>query len=652
MKKLSPTDGMLPKIGWAALLLLILALSHNYNFLLFHTLAELFSILIAGGMFVLTWTTRDYRESGYLTFLGVSFLLVGGVDLLHTLAYKGMPIFPRYDANLPTQLWLLSRFIQSVSLLLAPLYVRRPIRATPLLLFYLSFTGLVLVSIFGGVFPAAYIEGSGLTPFKIASEWVFIAIFVAALGHMWLRRAEFSSGLRNLLSLSILFGILTEVAFMLYVGVFDLSNMLGHYIKIISFYFIYSAIIETGLRQPLDVVFRDAQQRQLELLRLNQQLETILSSIPVAMWIADRNGTILRKNQMADTIWGGDTPMADTVEEYAAYNGFWSDTGAPIQADEWALAVAVQQNRAVYNQFVDIQRFDGKMATIINSGVPIRDENGAVIGAVAISMDVTRQRQLEQQASQRARELAIAQESLRDYAARLEASNHELEQFAFVASHDLQEPLRKIRLFGARLNEKLSENPDEDVKDYLQRMVNSSERMQRLINDLLEYSRLNTRRAPFTTVDLNQVVNDVLGDLEVPIHQSGAQVEVNPLPVVQADRLQMHQMFQNLLSNALKFTQKDVPPVIAIGMDGADGAGTNNNVVMYVRDTGIGFNMQDFERILQPFQRLHGQSEYPGSGIGLAVVRKIVERHRGHITAESRPGEGTTFWITLPEKQS
>ncbi|MFW6358548.1 MAG: PAS domain S-box protein [Chroococcales cyanobacterium] len=241
----------------------------------------------------------------------------------------------------------------------------------------------------------------------------------------------------------------------------------------------------------------------------------------------------------------------------------------------------------------------------------------------------------------------------------LARSNTELHQFAYVASHDLQEPLRKIQAFGDRLTSKFGNVLNEQGQDYLERMQNAAGRMQILINDLLSLSRVTTKAQPFIPTNLNEIVAEVLGDLEIRIQQSQAQILVADLPTIEADPIQMRQLLQNGISNALKFHSPNIPPKIEIESQLLDvpsqkslsKTGVPQQCRLTISDNGIGFDEKYLDRIFNAFQRLHGRSEYEGTGIGLAICRKIVERHNGSITATSTPGQGTTFIVTLPVKQ-
>lgn len=240
-----------------------------------------------------------------------------------------------------------------------------------------------------------------------------------------------------------------------------------------------------------------------------------------------------------------------------------------------------------------------------------------------------------------------SREELSDYATELERSNRELQQFAYSASHDLQEPLRKIQTFGSRIAAKYGDRLDERGNDYLERMQNSASRMQTLIQDLLTLSRVTTQAQPLEMIDLNEIISAVLGDLELQIENKQAELTISTLPHIKADATQMRQLFQNLIGNAMKFSHKDVAPEISISCV-IHTKSLRREMEIWVSDNGIGFDEQHAERIFSIFQRLHGRTEYEGTGIGLALCRKIVERHNGIITASSKPGQGATFIIKLP----
>lgn len=284
---------------------------------------------------------------------------------------------------------------------------------------------------------------------------------------------------------------------------------------------------------------------------------------------------------------------------------------------------------------------DGTYYWVNTTIVPFMGDDGKPEQYVAVRYEIT--------------ERKIAEEQLKVYSKKLEISNQELQDFATVAAHDLQEPLRKIQTFSDRLKVKAKETLSEEAYDYLDRLQSSAKRMQVLINDLLTYSRVTTKANPFSEVSLNQIIAQVCSDLEVRIEQTNGKVNVSQLPSIEADSTQMHQLFQNLIGNALKFHTKEISPVVNIVgtlLDESPLGSREAACEILISDNGIGFDQKYVDRIFTIFQRLHGRHEYEGTGIGLAVCRKIVDRHGGSISATSVSGQGAVFKIVLPVKQN
>ncbi len=264
--------------------------------------------------------------------------------------------------------------------------------------------------------------------------------------------------------------------------------------------------------------------------------------------------------------------------------------------------------------------------------------------------------ELEKRVEERTAELAKKVEELREArdememrvqerTAELRRSNQALDDFASIASHDMQEPLRKVMAFGDMLKRKYFASLGGEGQDFLDRMLNATKRMQSFLHGLLEYSRLSAKAVPFKKVELSALIQEVLSDLELRIRKTGGEVQVTELPAIEADPIQMRQLFQNLIGNALKFQKDGVKPFIQVRYVPSE----NSKCQIIFEDNGIGFEEQYIERIFDPLQRLHGKSsQYEGIGMGLSICRKIVERHRGSITARSTPGVGSKFIVTLP----
>jgi PAS domain S-box-containing protein len=387
------------------------------------------------------------------------------------------------------------------------------------------------------------------------------------------------------------------------------------------------SLVRDAEGEPLYFVsqIQDITERQL-LETARARLAAIVESSADAIMSTDRDGIITSWNAGAERLLG------HTRDE--AIGQPLSIVAPPDGATEHA----ERARRVAAGEIVQLEtvhaRKDGTPVDVSLTLSPTLDGTGRVSGHSAIVRDISRRRAAERQLEEAAR--------------RLEQSNTELAQFASVASHDLREPLRKVQAFGDRLSRKYGELLPDDGRDYLARMIAATQRMESLIDGLLAMSRVGARETSVTAVDLEQVARDVVADLEARLDRSGGEVRIGPLPAVAASPLEMHQLLLNLVGNALKFQRADVPPQVEVVAEPCEDP---RFCRISVRDNGIGFDERYRERIFGVFQRLHGRDEYEGTGIGLAICRKIAERNGGTIEARSAPGEGSTFAVTLPRHE-
>ena len=291
----------------------------------------------------------------------------------------------------------------------------------------------------------------------------------------------------------------------------------------------------------------------------------------------------------------------------------------------------VYREGSVQDYELEVRHRNGRITPVVYNASLYRDEAGNAMGVFAAARDITERKR--------------AEEALKQYSAELARSNADLQQFAYVASHDLQEPLRMVASYTQLLARRYKGKLDADADDFIGYAVDGAHRMKNLINDLLAYSRVGTRGKEFAFTNCEAVLQEVLANLQTAIEESSAAVTYDPLPEVWADASQLVQVFQNLIGNALKFRGRQ-PPRVHISSESQDG-----HWRFVVRDNGIGIEPQYLERIFVIFQRLHTHAAYPGAGMGLAIAKKIVERHSGRIWVESKRGEGSTFYFTIPKNR-
>jgi len=372
-------------------------------------------------------------------------------------------------------------------------------------------------------------------------------------------------------------------------------------------------------------------------------LRTLIDNLPDGIYAKDSTGKKILANP-ADL-----KTMRCKTEAEAIGTTDFDHFPRDIAEKFWADDQKVLQGQPVIDREEYFLDDKSQKRWLLTSKLPLCNRSGRVVGLVGIGRDITERKEAEDA-------LRASEGKLRQFAAQLERSNRELQDFAYVASHDLQEPLRKIMVFGERLKEKCGEKMDPEAGDCLERMQKAASRMQNLINELLTFSRVTTKAKPFEPVDLAKVAGDVVSDLEGRIELVKGRVDVGALPVIDAEALQMRQLLQNLIGNALKFRRPEVPPVVKVeaqvifarrpqaGLDAPE----EKLCRLTVSDNGIGFDEKYLDRIFNVFQRLHSRNEYEGTGMGLAIARKIAVFHRGDITAKSKPGSGATFIVTLP----
>jgi hypothetical protein len=535
-----------------------------------------------------------------------------------------MMVFQVQDPNTPTQLWVIARYIESISLLVAPLFFRRRMNPLSVFALYTLVTGLLLWSIHADLFPVCFVEGHGITPFKKFSEYAICAILVGAYFMLRMHRNRFSPVIFKLLSASIVLTIFSELAFTFYVGVYDISNIIGHLFKFVSFYLIYKAVVETGLREPYQLLFRELKESEKKYRKL---FANMMNGFAYHRAVLDENGhpvdhVFLEVNGAFEKMLGLKGREVIGMKVTEVFPG--------IQKDRYDW-ISEFGKVAINGETLNMERYFPITRQWYSFSV-YSPEPGF---SAAVFADITQRKQAELEKEKNLKRVGSLM-------AELERSNEELQQFANIVSHDLREPLRTVANFVRLLENRYGETLDDRARTFIRFAVDGTERMNVLLNDLLGFARLGGGRLQLQPVELNSVLDMVVQNLAETIAERKAEVSWRNLPVVAADSTQMLQLFQNLVANALKFNERE-KPFVEIAAEKGD-----KEYVISIRDNGIGIAPENLERIFFIFQRLHGREEYSGTGVGLALCKKIIERHGGGIWAESTPGEGSRFYFTLP----
>ena len=410
----------------------------------------------------------------------------------------------------------------------------------------------------------------------------------------------------------------------------------------------YANVVITALRDPagrligFTKITRDLsekRQRDEALRRSEERFRLMVEAVKdYAIFLLDPQGCIMSWNEGAERMKGY------TFEEARGkhFSIFYPPDALERGWPEYELKVARKTGR-----FEDEGwrlRKDGSRfwANVVITA--LWTDDGRLIGFTKVTRDLTERRRHEE-------ELRLSEQRLERAYEEVSRRNRELRDFARVASHDLQEPLRKVGTFAELLDSEYSDSLEETGRMYIERIRYAAARMSDLINDLLSYSRVSTQQMPLQSVDLNDVLDATLENLQVLLEESDGVIDREPLPTIQADPTQMRQLFQNLVGNALKYHRPDVPPRVRVRAEirsAPDDAATGQIAEIRFEDSGIGFDEQHVNAIFEPFKRLHTSGEFEGTGLGLAICKRIVERHGGSLTAHSRPGEGSTFVVTLP----
>jgi PAS domain S-box-containing protein len=645
---------MIKKKGYLSIVLGIfllpgLYLTGIYNYLLFHSLAELFSIVVAVGIFMVAWNSRRFMENNYLLFLGIAYLSVGGLDTLHTLGYLGMGVFEGYKTNLPTQLWIAARYVESLSLLIAPLLFGRKLKINSVFLVYVTVFLLLLVAIFyWDIFPTCFVEGVGLTSFKKISEYVISLVLLGSIYLLVQKRREFDSSVFRLLVAAIIVTIGSELTFTFYVHAYGISNLIGHYFKIISYYLIYKAIIQTGLMKPYDLLFRNLKESEEAVRGSEARARALLNAPTESALLIDSEGLIIALNEMAHQRLGKST---DKLVGMNLYDILPPDVGKieKAKADEvFRSGKPVRFENERQGRWFD------------QTDYPVFASHGRICQVAVFAHDITDYKEaeeallkardkLEQQVKERTANLAETNEQLRREIEERKKMEKVLQKSQVELQHlssrllEVQENERK-RIAG-ELHDSIGQSLTA-IKFGLENALNrisqdsaneSAELMEALIPVVQQASegvrQIHTNLRPSLLDDLGVMTTISWFCREFEKVYTGIriekQLEIEEKEVPELLKIVIFRVLQEALNNVSKHGKADL---VRLSMKR-----TGTKIELIIEDNGQGFDVEHLRSVKES-----------QIGFGLTSMKERTELSGGVFAIESTPRAGTVVRASWP----
>jgi signal transduction histidine kinase len=595
-------------------LLLIFFFSVKQSYLLFHTIIELFSIVVAFAVFIVAWNTRKMQDNNYLQFVGISYIFIGGLDLMHTLTYKGMGILPE-TAFFANQFWVATRFMEAVTLLAGFIFLKKNQKLKPDLIFlgYFLFSTLIIFSVLvWKVFPVCFIEGSGQTPFKIYAEFTIIAILLMAGYLLVQNRQKFSAEVYSLLFYSLVFTVLSEFCFTLYVSNYSTANEFGHYAKLISFFLIYKANVETGFLTPTGVIFKNLKDNE-------ETYRTLAENMPgLILRLDDELNCIYMNTAATDAlIQKKDITALEDINKIGTHVSFFTTLLPVIQQVKTS---GVLQNTSIslfngqHNYYYAVQ--------IIPEYSELPGDNSYLI----ICQDVT--------------QLKVAEEQMKE----LNATKDKL--FSIIA-HDLKNPFTSLLAFSELIYKNADKLNSGKIEQLALRMNESAKQAYALLENLLSWSRIQTGALkPYPEViSVTQLLQEAKDLTNTSAQAKGISIQIEEEQglSVFADRQMIATVIRNLISNAIKFSYPESTITVNAKIN-------DNHILFSIADAGIGIERDNQDRLLKIDNKFStpGTAAEKGTGLGLVLCKEFVELNHGEISLKSDFGIGTTFYFSVP----
>jgi len=598
------------------------------NFLLFHVIAELFSIVIAITITIISINIYKTNKNQYLIFLGIAYGFIACFDLLHTLTYEGMNILVIEGANVPTQLWIIARYMESISLLIAGVYSSRIVKFRNVILVYFISSIFLILSVFvWNVFPESFIDGIGLTSFKIVSEYIICSILLASMILIHRNKALFNKRTYNYIIASIFATIASELFFTVYIDVYGLSNIIGHILKVVSFYLVYRSIVEVGIKIPYE-----------ELYQSEERYRNLVELLPDNVFIINE-GKIILANHKFSKLLGFESSqqivgkyLIDYVDQY------WYST-----IEKYTVKVNKNQEAKIFGEEIFI--LDGREIAFEVMVAPFSYETHTA--TLIVLQDISERKKAQELERNMEKNKKLLEESL-------EYDKMKTEFYSNL-SHEMRTPLNLIfstvQILELKLKSKLIDDEYKVINKYIFMLRQNFYRMLRLVNNLLDITKMDAGYFKLELQSYN-IVN-VVEEITLSIAQYVEKQNITLIfdteveeKIIAIDPNAIERIMLNLLSNAIKFTDAGNEIIVNI-YDKQD------VILISVKDTGVGIPKDKLDGIFDRFTQVDKtlKRNQQGTGIGLSLVESLVKMHGGEIYVYSEFGKGTEFIIKLPVRK-
>jgi PAS domain S-box-containing protein len=638
-ERLLTPSALVAYVFWS-LLLLGLFLTSRYSYLLFHSIAGFFSAVIATGVFAIAWNARRFQENNYLLFLGIAYLFVGALDLLYTLSYQGMGVFPGAGQQMPAHLWLAARSLEAVSLFLAPQFIGRRLRPYAVLSAYLLAFITIILMIFGWrqvPFDLAA-PGPVLAALQKTAKYVNSVILLGAMALLTRKQGEFDPGVLRLLLGAIALAIGSEVALTFLASVSAQAGLVGHLLKIASLYLIYRALIATELIKPYNRLFQNLRLSGEVVRHEKDFADRLIEMAQVIVLVLDGEGRIIRLNHMCEAITG--YALADVRNR-----PFWEVFPAPEEVDEVQEAffdlIAGDFSQSWQ---IDWVAKDGTRRLIAWSNTAFPREDGSVEYVIGTGIDISEHREVEKGLQRLNGKLEQQIQKEPAITTEVQTPYRDPDNSPDMIFRDFKILGRWLRGYCRALEEHSAGRLDVKGREYLERLHAVIRQLGELIEARLEVARLSRAELHRQEIDLSLQARLIAAyfkrsaparQVEFIIHQGLSAV---------GDPTLLRSVLQNLLGNAWKFTEEVPQGKIEFGALPAK----NCHKGFFVRDNRADFGIHEGHRLFRSFQRLHAVRDFSGSDLRLSTVRSVILRHGGRIWAKGAMGQGVTFYFTLP----